>query len=154
MNKKKIEKITYDLVNSIIEETDLKTFDVEYVRESKNMFLRVYIDKSEGITIDDCTKLSRELNKKLDELDIIEEQYFLEVSSPGIDRPFKRNSDYDNNINSDVEVSLYKAIDGNKKLIGKLLNHDDNIITIESSGNIINIEKKSISKINKAITID
>ena len=154
MNKKEIEKITYDITSDIIKETDYKIVDVEYVKEGQIKYLRVYIDKPQGISIDDCSNINMQLSKRLDMIDPIEEQYFLEVSSPGIDRPFKTDKDFEENINNEVEIRLYKAIDGNKTYTGKLLKKDKEKITIDVLGKPMNIDMKNISKINKAVIIE
>lgn len=152
MRKKEIENLTKDLTLEILNDKDIYLVDVEYVKEGSNMFLKVYIDKDGGISIDDCQEISRILSKKLDDIDPIEENYFLEVSSPGIDRPLKTDEELKRNINKDIEISLYSAINGVKKLTGKLLNVDENNITIlEDSQGKLNIERKSIAKINLAI---
>jgi ribosome maturation factor RimP len=125
--------------------------DVEYVKEGPFKYLKVYIDKPGGITVDDTADISRVLNKKLDEADLIAEQYFLEVSSPGIERPFKREEDYQNNIGNLVEAKFYKPVDGKKSLIGVLKEKKDNNIVIEAGEEIHKIELKDISKINRVI---
>lgn len=154
MGKKEIEKIAYDITSDIIKETNYKIVDVEYVKEGADKYLRVFLDKPEGITIDDCSKVNLQLSKKLDEIDPIKEQYYLEVSSPGINRPFKRESDFEENINNDVEVSLYRAIEGNKRYVGKLIEKDKDTITVEILGKQLIIDTKNISKINKAVIIN
>ena len=154
MSKKEIEKIAYDITSDIIKETNCIIVDVEYVKEGPDKYLRVYLDKPEGITIDDCSKVNLQLSRKLDEIDPIKEQYYLEVSSPGIDRPFKKESDFEENINKEVEVSLYRSIEGNKRFLGKLVKKDKDTITIEVSNKQLIIETKNISKINKAVIIN
>ncbi len=154
MGKKEIEKITYDITRDLIKETNYEIIDVEYVKEGSDKYLRVYLDKPEGITIDDCSNVNSQLSKRLDEIDPIKEQYFLEVSSPGIDRPFKTEKDFELNINNDVEVSLYRAIEGSKKYTGKLIKKGKDTITIETLEKQLIIEIKNISKINKAVIIN
>lgn len=151
MSKNSIESSVYKIVQDIIKSTAYEIIDVEYVKEGPFKYLKVYIDKPEGITVDDCSEISRSLSKKLDDLDLISEQYFLEVSSPGLERPFKTESDYINNINEKVEVKLYKPLDGKKVLTGILLEKQENNIVIDSEKQIITIEIKDISKINRTI---
>ncbi len=98
-----MEDLGYDLV------------DIEFVRENAEQFLRFYIGKREGVSIDDCQKVSEAVGNKLDEIDPIEGSYYLEVSSPGLDRPLKTDKDLKRNIGKEIEISLYKNIDGKKK---------------------------------------
>ena len=152
MRKKNIEELAKELTFQIIESNDIELVDVEYVKEGTNMFLRVYIDKEDGVSLDDCQEISRVLSKKLDEIDPIEENYFLEVSSPGIDRPLKNDRDLSKSLGKDVDISLYKSINGKKKLTGTLKSFDDEYINIlEESSDELNVERKSIAKINLAI---
>lgn len=153
MNKKNIINATTDIINGIIENTSYILVDVEYVKEGPFMYLRIYIDKEDGITIEDCSQISREFNKKIDTIDFIDEQYYLEVSSPGIDRPFKKESDFINNINNEVEVRLYKNHNGTKFLVGTLLKKTENDITLQVGKEQIIIELSNISKINKAVEL-
>jgi ribosome maturation factor RimP len=113
--------------------------------------LKIYIDKPGGITVDDTADISRLLNKKLDEADFIEEQYFLEVSSPGVERPFKKETDYLKNIGSVVEAKFYKPIDGKKSVKGILTEKNEHNIVIKSGNDILTIELKDLSKINRVI---
>lgn len=151
MRKNEIEDTTRDLTLSFLEGTDIELVDVEYIKEGPNMFLRVYIDKEDGISIEDCQKVSQNLSKTLDELDPIEENYFLEVSSPGIDRPLKTDNDLTKSLGKDVEISLYKSINGKKKLIGNLKDFNSEYLTIVEDLDELDIERKSIAKISLAI---
>lgn len=151
MSKNSIETSVYKIIQDIIKSTVYAIIDVEYVKEGPFKYLKVYIDKPEGITVDDCTEISHALSKKLDELDLISEQYFLEVSSPGLERPFKTESDYIKNINEKVEVKLYKPLDGKKIITGILLEKKENNIVLDSENQIVTIELKDISKINRTI---
>lgn len=151
MSKKSIESSVYDIVEEIVKDTVFEIVDVEYVKEGPFKYLRVYVDKPDGITVDDCTDISRMLNKKLDEMDLIPEQYFLEVSSPGVERPFKTEKDFLKNLNEVVEVKFYKPIDGKKSMIGVLIEKHENDIVIDSENQNVTIELKDISKINRVI---
>jgi len=151
MNKKSIEDRVKDLVNDIIKSSDYELIDIEYVKEGPFKYLRVYVDKPEGITVDDCADVSRALNHKLDEDDFIKEQYFLEVSSPGIERPLKTESDFIKNINKSVEVKFYKPMDGKKAIVGILVEKTDTSVVINFENENITIDLKDISKINRAI---
>ncbi|MEL7604838.1 MAG: ribosome maturation factor RimP [Sedimentibacter saalensis] len=151
MNKKSIESSVQDLVEDIIRSSEIELVDIEYVKEGPFKYLRVYLDKAEGITVDDCADVSRALNKKLDEVDLIKEQYFLEVSSPGVERPFKTDADYQKNIGNFVEVKFYKPIDGRKSVEGILSKKQDNQVVIQAGEEQIKIEVKDISKINRVL---
>jgi len=151
MSKNSIESSVYKIMQDIVISTAHEIVDVEYVKEGPFKYLKVYIDKPDGITVDDCSEISHILSKKLDELDFISEQYFLEVSSPGLERPFKTESDYMKNINEKIEVKLYKPLDGKKVITGILLEKQENNIIIDSENQKITIEIKDISKINRTI---
>lgn len=152
MKKKDIEEITTALVNPVLKENDFELIDVEFTKEGPNKILRLYIDKEGGITIDDCQLVSEYLSDKLDEADPIEENYFLEVSSPGLDRPLKTDKDLRNNIGNDVEINLFKSYNGKKHFSSILLSFDDKIIKIkdEELGEL-KIGRELISKINLAV---
>ncbi|MFA1820638.1 ribosome maturation factor RimP [Virgibacillus oceani] len=127
----KVIKITEELVDPILKKKDLELIDVEYVKEGKNWFLRVYIDKPGGIDITECGEVSEELSEKLDENDPIKDNYYLEVSSPGAERPLKTKDDLINNINNNVNVRLYEPIEGAKEFEGRLISFADNVLTVE-----------------------
>ncbi|MDW5300692.1 MAG: ribosome maturation factor RimP [Sedimentibacter sp.] len=151
MSKKSIEAAVRKIVDDVIKSSEIELVDVEYVKEGPFKYLRIYIDKSEGITVDDCADVSRVLNKKLDEVDLIEEQYFLEVSSPGLERPFKTDADYQKNIGGLVNVNFYKPIDGKKSIEGILIEKQESIIVIKMGEENTTIELKDVSKINKVL---
>lgn len=123
--------LTEELVTPILEEKNLELVDIEYVKEGKNWFLRVYIDKEGGIDIMECGEVSELLSDKLDESDPITEAYFLEVSSPGVERPLKNKEDFDSSIGKNIFVKLYEPIDGNKEYEGTLQSFDGEIVTME-----------------------
>ena len=133
--KDKIEKIGYDL------------YDVEYTKEGKNYFLRIYIDKPEGIDLKDCEKVNDEISDLLDEADYIKEQYFLEVSSPGIERAIRKEKHLEQNIGKKVEIKLFKKDENGKKdYIGTLEKFNPEEITIKKEEQEIKIERKNISQ--------
>ena len=115
-------------------EKDYELYDVEFVKEGANWYLRIYIDKPNGVTIDDCESVSRAVEKILDEIDPIEHAYILEVSSPGIDRALKKDSDFIRNIGITVDVKLYKPVDGNKLYTGELIGLINGSVVIKESG--------------------
>ncbi len=152
MKKTKIEELMKKISIPILDELNFNFVDTEFVKEGPNRFLRLYIDKPEGITLDDCQKVSEKLSIILDEVDPIEENYFLEVSSPGIDRPLKTDDDFKRALNEDVEINLYKAVDGIKRYEGKLMDYDDESFTIEVDKiGEIKLDKNVVSKINLAV---
>lgn len=142
---------TEALVTPFIQENNFELVDTEFVKEGGNYYLRVYIDKPGGINIDDCELISRALSDKLDEEDYIEEAYILEVSSPGLGRPLKKEKDYQRALGEEIEIKLYKAIDKVKEFQGILKSYDDETVTIEENGNDITFEKKNIAIIRLAI---
>jgi ribosome maturation factor RimP len=124
-------KTTEELLRPILEPKNLELVDVEYIKEGKNWFLRVYIDKPGGVDITECGEVSEELSEKLDNTDPIKEAYFLEVSSPGVERPLKTQEDFKNNINNNIFVKLYEPIEGEKEYEGILKSFDNDLLTIE-----------------------
>lgn len=131
--KQKIENIGYDL------------YDVEYSKEGKNYFLRIFIDKPEGIDLNDCEKVNDEINELLDQADYIKEQYFLEVSSPGIERVLRKDRHLEKNIGVEVNIKLFKKDEnGKKEYQGILKEYNENMITIEED---MHIERKNIAQI-------
>lgn len=134
MGKKEIEQKTEDLLIPILDEFSFKLWDVEYVKEGSEYYLRAYIDKEGGITIDDCVDVSRKLSDKLDEDDFIEGEYILEVSSPGLGRTLKRDRDFENSIDREVDLKLYKAIDKVKEFTGILKGYDKEKLSVEIEG--------------------
>ncbi|MCF6464697.1 ribosome maturation factor RimP [Clostridium sp. Cult2] len=152
MNRKNTVKVIREHCEPIVEELGYDLVDLEYVKENGNSFLRFYIGKSEGISIDDCQKVSEIVGDKLDELDPIQESYYLEVSSPGLDRPLKNDKDLKRNIGKDIEISLYKAIDGKKKYIGELIDYTEDFIKIkEDNLTERKLKREAISQIKLAV---
>ena len=120
MSKKEIyEQKAEALVSPIVEKYGFELVDVEYVKEGGSFYLRAYIDKPGGITVDDCETVSREFSDKLDEADFIEEAYIMEVSSPGLGRPLKKEKDFKRSIGKEVEIRTYRPIDREKLLTAK-----------------------------------
>jgi len=124
---------------------------VEYVKEAGQWFLRVYIDKAEGISIDDCERVSRALDPKLDEIDVIPGQYTFEVSSAGAERQLKKERDFEQFLGHKVEVKLYRAIDGAKEYVGNLTAYEDGNVTIEVAGETRKFEKNDIAMVRLRI---
>ncbi|HIS47960.1 MAG TPA: ribosome maturation factor RimP [Candidatus Scybalocola faecigallinarum] len=151
MAKKDYERLTEELITPIIEAHHFELVDVEWVKEGSNWYLRVYIDKEGGITVDDCEIINREFGDVLDEKDYISENYIFEVSSPGLDRPLKKEKDFVRSIGKDVEIRLYKPIDKKKEYVGTLESYDKNSVTIAlEDGQKMTFERSAIALIRLA----
>ena len=132
MAKADYESRTEKLLDPIIKEHQFELVDVEWVKEAGTYYLRVYVDKEGGITIDDCELVSRALSDLLDRYDFISENYILEVSSPGLDRPLKKDKDFARSIGKEVELRLFKAIDKEKEFAGVLSAFDKETVTMQT----------------------
>ncbi|CAH0212829.1 Ribosome maturation factor RimP [Peribacillus sp. Bi96] len=128
---KKVTEVVEELALPILEELQLELVEVEYVKEGKSWFLRVYIDKETGVDIEDCGNVSEKLSEKLDEVDPIPQNYFLEVSSPGAERPLKKEKDFLNAIGKNVYIKTYEPILDEKEFEGILISFDGKEVTIE-----------------------
>jgi ribosome maturation factor RimP len=124
------ESRTEELLEPIVAEAGFELVDVEYVKEAGTWYLRAYIDKPGGITVDDCEVISRKFSDILDEKDYIEDSYIFEVSSPGLGRPLKKEKDFQRSLGEDVEIRTYRPIDGQKEFGGVLKAFDKNTVTI------------------------
>lgn len=146
------EKKIMPFLEPIIAEKNLELVDLEFVKEGANWYLRVYIDKEGGVDIDDCEGVSRALEAGLDASDPIEQAYILEVSSPGIDRPLKKEADFEKYRGEIIDIKLYKARDGQKQYQGKLLGLENGAISIEYEGNqVITFEQKEVAAVRLAV---
>ncbi len=140
-----IEEKVETLLKPKIEEIGYNLYDVEYTKEGKNYFLRVFIDKKEGIDLNDCEKVNNAINDLLDEADYIKEQYFLEVSSPGIERVLKKDIHLEQSIGKEVSVKLFKKdTNGKKDYQGILESYNNERIILQNN---IQIERKNIAQI-------
>ena len=147
-----IEQRTEALLAPILEETGYDLWDVQYVSENKEYFLRVYIDKEGGITIDDCVDVSRKLSDALDSDEFIDDAYTLEVSSPGLGRRLVKDREFDRSIGRDVDVRFYKSIDGTKELTGKLISYDKDTVTIETDdGDSHSLNRSDIATVKLSV---
>ena len=126
----KVEMQVEQFMAEILTGTDFELVDVEYVKE-RDWYLRVFVDKTGGIDLDDCQALSERLSEKLDNSDIIGGAYILEVSSPGIDRILKKDRDFVREAGKLVDVTLYAPLDGKKNFVGELVSRDDNFLHIK-----------------------
>lgn len=152
MAKSNTEKKVLPLLEPIVAERGLELVDLEFVKEGANWYLRVYIDKEGGVSIDDCEAVSRALEVKLDEKDPIEQAYVLEVSSPGIDRPLKKDADFIRFQGEIIDVKLYRAVDGQKQFQGKLLGLNDGVISLEEEdGTVREFVQKDTADVRLAV---
>ncbi|QUH26323.1 ribosome maturation factor RimP [Serpentinicella alkaliphila] len=152
MGKNRVESIVEELVIPIVEKENFDLVDVEFKKEGPHKYLRVYIDKPEGISLDDCQKVSEQLSEKLDETDPIEENYFLEVSSPGLDRPLKRSEDYVKFAGREVEIKLYEPMDNKKLIEGELIELKDSVVKVRlENESILEIPLEKIALTRLAI---
>lgn len=140
-----IEEKVEALLQSKIEELGYELYDVEYAKEGKNYFLRIFIDNENGIDLNDCEKVNDGIMDLLDEADYIKEQYFLEVSSPGVERILRKEKHFDSAMGEEIEVSLFKPIEKKKVLDGILTGYNEAYITIMHENDEISIERKNIS---------
>lgn len=147
------EKRIEELIQPTVTEMGYELVDVEFVKEGPNWYLRIFIDKEGGVTIDDCEAVSKTLEKIFDEKDPIEQAYFLEISSPGIDRPLKKKEDFIKYNGEMVDVKLYKPYEGSKEYTGKLVGYDENdgTVTVEVDDKNIAFTKKEIAGIRLAV---
>lgn len=140
----KIEERVEELIKDKIENIGYYLYDVEYAKEGPNYYLRIFIDSENGIDLNDCEKVSNEINEKLDEADYIKEQYYLEVSSPGVERILRKNRHLEQNIGKQVEAKLFKKDEnGSKNYIGELKKFDEETVTIDE----VIIERKNIAQL-------
>jgi len=146
-----VEKIAWP----IVQELGLEIVDVEYVKEGKNWYLRLYIDKENGVDIEECGMVSEKLSEKLDEIDPIPHNYYLEVSSPGAERPLKKQADFEKAIGKNVHIKTYEPIDGEKIFEGILQEFDGTNVSIEvrvkTKSKVIQIPYNKIAQARLAV---
>lgn len=143
-----IEENVEKLVKPKIEQLGYQLYDVEFVKEGKDYYLRIFIDKPEGININDCEKVNDSINNLLDEANYIKEQYFLEVSSPGIERILRKDEHLEQNLGVEILIKLFhKDSQGKKELQGILKNYTENEIIIQQEEKEVVLERKNISQI-------
>lgn len=146
------EQKTEEILIPITEEYGYELVDVEYVKEGGNFYLRAYIDKEGGITIDDCETISRSLSDWLDKEDMIQDSYIMEVSSPGLGRPLKKEKDFARSIGKEVEVKLYKPLEKSKEYAGVLKAYDKESVTLQmEDGADMVFERPQIAQIRLAL---
>lgn len=143
---------TEELLLPIVEACEVEIYDVEYVKEGSDFYLRAYIDKPGGVDILDCEKVSRALSDKLDEVDFIEDAYILEVSSPGLGRTLKKEKHFLKSMGQEVELKTYKPIDKCKEFVGILDNYDQGNVTLKMEDKTVTFQKADIALVK--LTID
>ena len=149
--REEYEKKAEALLAPIVEQAGCELVDVEYVKEAGNWYLRGYIDKPGGITVNDCEAVSRIFSDKLDENDFIEDSYIMEISSPGLDRPLKKEKDFARSVGKEVEIRTYRPIEKQKEFSGILTAYDDNSVTIDEDGSLRRFDRKEIALIRLKI---
>ena len=150
----KVEKIIWEAVEPIIEENGCSVYDIEFVKEGQNYFLRIFIDKEDGVSTDDCEKISRAVDPVIDEIDPIEPSYYLEISSPGLDRKLSRQEHFDSAIGSLVDIKLFAPINGSKDITAYLKGFDGKTIFLETeNGAAIELEKQKASSIRLTVVL-
>ena len=149
--REEYEKRTEGYITPILDEMGFYLVDVEYVKEGQDYYLRAYIDKDGGITINDCVDVSRRMNEILDREDYIKDAYIFEVSSLGLDRPLKKDKDFERAIGVKVELKTYKPYDGIREFTGILKSYNEEYITITFEDGDYDFPRKDISIIRQAI---
>jgi len=153
LKRKEVEERVESLVLSAVDQA-FELVDVEYVKEGPHRYLRIYMDKEGGITLEDCQKISERVSEPLDKQDFIDEAYFLEVSSPGLDRPLKKEQDYHRFNGENIEVKLYEAMDGEKVYEGELVGFVDDIVELMTDKNeTVKIPKSKIASAKLAVKL-
>lgn len=146
-----IQQVITELAKPIVEDLNYELVDVEFVKEGANWYLRIYIDKSGGIGIDDCQSVSEKISDILDEKDPIEQSYYLEVSSPGLERPLKTERDFIKYKGELVEIKVFQPIDGKKIFEGELVGLIDGNIVITQDGKTLEFEKNKVAIVKRAV---
>ncbi|HKM34615.1 MAG TPA: ribosome maturation factor RimP [Lachnospiraceae bacterium] len=141
---------TETLLSPIAQENGVEVYDIEYEKDGVDWYLRAYIDKPEGVTIQDCENVSRALSGALDQADFIEDAYILEVSSPGLGRALKKDKHLEKSLGSKVELKTYKPIEKCKEFSGVLKSYDDKTITLETDNGLQVFEKMDVALIKLA----
>ena len=144
---KTYETRTEEILVPIVQEAGVEVYDVEYVKEGADWYLRVYIDKPQGVNINDCEVVNRALSAKMDELDFIDDAYILEVSSPGLGRTLKKERHFVKSMGQEVEVKTYKAINKEKQFVGILKAYEDGAVTIDNGKEDMRFEKADIASV-------
>ena len=145
----KIEERIEELVTEPINKLGYRVYDVMYVKEGRDNYLRIFIDNDEGISLDDCEKVNNEITDMLDDANIIKEQYFLEISSPGLERHIRKDKHLEKHINKEIDVRLFKPIEKQKEITGELKKFDTQTLTLLVENQEIIIERANISSMKR-----
>ena len=150
--REEYEMKTEQLLEPILKELQFKLYDVEFVKEAGTFYLRAFIDKEDGITINDCEAVSRRLSDLLDQKDFIPDAYILEVSSPGLGRQLKKDKHFEKSIGEEVEIKLFKPIEKQKEFTGILESFTEKILVIsEENGNLLEFERSNIAMVRLVV---
>lgn len=147
----KNEALLEEIATPICEELGVYVYECEYKKEGGEYYLRLFIDKDGGVTIEDCENVSRRVNEKLDEVDLIKEAYIFEVSSPGIDRKLTRDWHFEKALGKEVDLKLFAPFEGSKTLTGTLTGYDHSLLSIKIGERVVRIEKGKTSSVRLAI---
>lgn len=142
-----------EIARPVVEEEGCSLWDVEYVREAGTWYLRVFIDRDGGVSIDDCERVSRRLDPILDEEDPIPDSYVFEVGSAGADRELKRPGDFEQFMGSEVEVKLYRPVDGSKHYTGTLSGYEDGAVSLTQGGKTLRFPKEQVAQVRLYVSI-
>ena len=146
MGKTSIYQLVSELIEPTVTEHNVELVDVEYIKAGKVWTLRVFIDKKQGVTVSDCQKLSREIEDLIEVHELISDPYNLEVSSPGLDRPLKKEADYLRNKDKQIKVKTYAPIEGKKNFSGKVLYVKDKILFLKDKDDCLELELANIAQ--------
>jgi ribosome maturation factor RimP len=146
MGKTSIYQLVSELIEPTVTEHNAKLVDVEYIKAGKVWTLRVFIDKKQGVTVLDCQKLSREIEDLIEVHELISDPYTLEVSSPGLDRPLKKEADFLRNKDKQIQLNTYAPIEGRKNFSGIVLDVNDKILFLKNKDNCIELELANIAQ--------
>ena len=154
MSKTKVEDVVFELCKPVTDKHHFELVEVEYKKEGGEWYLRIYIDKEGGITIDDCQIVSEELSEILDEVDPIDSAYIFEVSSPGIERPLKTERDYQKAMGKLMEAKLFSPIEGKKIITGILTGYTEDTVEFDQNNEKIVLDKKQVAIIKPVIVFE
>jgi len=146
MGKTSIYQLVSELIGPTVKEKNIELVDVEYIKAGKFWTLRVFIDKNQGVTVSDCQKLSREIEDLIEVHELISEPYTLEVSSPGLDRPLKKEADFLRNKDKPIQVKTYAPIQGRKNFSGKILDVKDRVLFLKNKDDCLELELANIAQ--------
>jgi len=153
MSQNKIEQAVRELAQPVLQALKYELVDIEYKKEGGSWFLRFYIDKPGGITLDDCQTFSEQISTLLDQADPIPHRYYLEVSSPGLDRPLKRDEDFERYKGYKVHVKLYRSVNGAKNYYGELVGLEENNVVIQDKDHVYVFPRENVAMVRLIVNI-